>query len=88
MIAKILKFSTDWCAPCIALDKRLKGFDAVPIEELDVSDTELTKKHAVRHLPLLIFLNEEGKVCARLSGIVTLESINEILNEYGIYKHE
>lgn len=86
MIVKILKFSASWCHPCKILSDRLRTFDKVPIEEIDCDDksnSELIKKYAIRNLPLLIFVDSEGRPMARLSGVVTKDSINEILKEYG-----
>ncbi len=85
MIVKILKFSASWCHPCKVLSDRLKDFNKVPLEEIDVdSNPELVKKYTIKNVPTLIFVDPEGRPSARLGGVVTLDSINEILDEYGI----
>ncbi len=84
MISKIYKFSASWCHPCKVLSDRLKDFNKVLIEEIDVdTNPELVKKYTIKNVPTLIFTDSEGRPSARLGGAVTLDSINEILEEYG-----
>ncbi len=86
MIDRIYKFSASWCHPCKVLSDRLKEFDKVPIVEIDCDDSfnaDIVKRYNIRNLPALIFADKEDRPSARLSGIVTLDSINEILEEYG-----
>ena len=77
---KILKFYADWCAPCRALTTVLDGGN-VETEAVNIElNADLTIQHNVRKVPTLVFLDEEGKEAARLSGMITLEQVKEKIN--------
>lgn len=80
MIKKIVKWGTDYCAPCKALDKVLDEFTDVPVEKCNADDEDLLEaclKANIRSVPTLIFYNEEDEEVARNIGFITLEALRE-----------
>ena len=63
----IFDFYADWCAPCRALDVRLRALaaerDDVAIRKIDIIDwtTPVVKQHGVEGLPFMILYGPDGK---------------------------
>ena len=82
MSIEVLKFSATWCEPCKVLAKNLEGVEG--IRNIDVNENmELSAQYGVRNIPLLVFL-KQGKELGRMSGAITKEKYEEILNEYNL----
>jgi len=82
MSIEVLKFSATWCNPCKVLAKNLEGVEG--IKNIDVNENmELSAQYGVRNIPLLVFL-KQGKELGRMSGVITKEKYEEILNEYNL----
>ncbi len=82
MSIEVLKFSATWCGPCKVLAKNLEGVEG--IKNIDVNENmELSAQYGVRNIPLLVFLSQ-GKEIGRMSGVITKEKYEEILNNYNL----
>lgn len=82
MITKIKKFSCEWCGPCKVLHNRLIDFNRVPIKEIDCENNpDEVDKYNIRNVPVLIFLDGDTEV-VRLTGLVTIDDINNKIDEY------
>ena len=80
MSIEVLKFSASWCGPCKELTKTLEGVEG--IKNIDVNENmELSAQYGVRNIPLLVFL-KQGKELGRISGAISKEKYEEILNDY------
>jgi thioredoxin 1 len=80
MNIEVLKFSAAWCGPCRVLAQTLK--DVVGIKNIDVNENiELSAQYGVRNIPLIVFLRD-GKELGRVSGAITKEKYEELINEY------
>ncbi len=83
MINKILFFHASWCGPCKLLEKELKHFTTVPIEEFDADeDEELCTKFNIRSIPTLVFINQDGEEVARNVGFIKASDLIEKLKQY------
>ena len=76
---KIIKFYSDWCAPCKELTpiirKLEKEFSNIIFLNLDVTkNNESVLKSCVRSLPTLLFL-KDGKELNRITGFRNSETI-------------
>lgn len=77
---KILKFYTTTCMPCKAIGKLLEKVE-VPVEEINaLEDIVAVDKYNICTTPTLIFLNEKDEEVGRTVGMVTLSTIQEIIN--------
>jgi thioredoxin 1 len=79
---KILRFTAEWCKPCVQLTENLKRADLkTPLEVIDIeSDNILATEHGVRNLPTMIML-KDGKEISRIVGLKTPKQIKEWAGE-------
>lgn len=76
---KILKFGAPWCTQCKGLDLVIKDLD-LPIETINVDeDEEAAEKYNILSIPVLLFIDDDGKEVDRILGIVPKQ---EIINKY------
>lgn len=70
MSKKILKFSASWCGPCKSMSSVLSRLVLpVAIDEVDVDEQhEKAAQYAIRGVPTLIMVDDQGKELARLVG--------------------
>jgi thioredoxin 1 len=78
---ELLKFSAEWCGPCKALSKIMKEITfPYPVTEIDIDENiELSSKYAIRSVPTLLLVDEEGFVIKKISGIMTKEKLTQEL---------
>jgi thioredoxin 1 len=76
---KILKFSADWCRPCKKLTETLDQMVLPYVVENKDIDAEpgLASDYAVRGVPTMIIVDDEGKELSRLVGPRTKADIME-----------
>ena len=89
----MLDFYASWCAACKELDHKtyadpavaakLDNYVNVKLDFTRSSETTeaLTEKYQIPGLPVVIFMNAEGKVLKRFTGFVEPEKMLSILNE-------
>ncbi len=93
--AKIIKFSSPMCSECqdvaVEIKKAMKdNNNSVIIEEYNVLDSyakgknitkDMIKKHKVSLVPTLVFVDKEGKVIKKHTGMIKSNEITAILDE-------
>lgn len=79
---KLLKFYTNSCCQCKMLNKRLEGFNLVPIEPIDCEEDpdNLATKFQVRSLPTLVLVDDNGKFLRKFTGHISREGVEKIVN--------
>lgn len=67
---KLLKFYAEWCQPCKMLSRVMQDVDlGVPVENVDIdSNMEMARQYNVRGVPLLVLVEDDGKVVRSKSG--------------------
>jgi len=76
-MTKLLKFEADWCGPCKQQDSLLEGYDATPIEKVDVetdAGSDRARQWEVRSLPTLILL-DDGQPVQQWTGLTQVDEI-------------
>lgn len=79
MNIEVLKFSAQWCPPCRVLAQTLEGVEGITNIDIDKA-METAREHNVRSVPTLVF-KKDGKEVHRISGSISLDRYNEILDE-------
>lgn len=75
---RILKFSSERCAPCKMVSETLekKNLDGIEIVELNsLEHLDEFKKYGIRTVPTLIQVDEDGEVIERLDTYSFLSSL-------------
>ena len=79
---EVLKFSANWCGPCLMLGMTLKSLDenTIPIREVDIDEElDLASKFNIRSVPTMVML-ENGSEVKRVTGAIPLAKVKEFLN--------
>jgi thioredoxin 1 len=79
MNLEVLKFSASWCGPCRVLSNILQGVKGITNIDID-TNMETARKYNVRQVPTMVFL-KDGEEVHRVSGTITLDKYNQILDE-------
>ncbi len=83
MISKIFFFHASWCGPCRLLEKELKDFSYLPIDEFDADENEeLCNKFNIRSLPTLVFINSDEQEIGRNVGFIKTSDLIEKIKQY------
>ncbi len=87
----MLDFYATWCAACNELDHKtfsdqavvdkLKNYVTVKLDFSVKSDEALTEKYKILGLPVVIFMDANGKIYKRVEGFVNAEDMLKIINE-------
>jgi thioredoxin-like negative regulator of GroEL len=80
---KVLRFTAIWCGPCKMLSESLSRIETtVPIEAIDIDKHPvLAAKYAVRSVPTMVMVDENGNAIKTLTGNQTAEVLRKWLND-------
>jgi len=79
MNIEVLKFSATWCGPCRVLANTLKDVEGITPIDLD-TNIEVAREYKVRSVPTLVF-KKDGVEVHRISGAISLDNYNQILDD-------
>lgn len=80
---KLLKFQSDWCAPCKVQTTMMHGFNKCPVEEINIEHgDERVSQHNIKSVPTLILVNEDGKELWRKSGLTNIMEIEKSVSKH------
>jgi len=79
MKIEVLKFSASWCGPCRVLSNTLKDVEGITQVDID-TNMETARKYGIRSVPTMVFLKDDKEV-HRISGAISLDRYNQILDE-------
>ncbi len=87
----MLDFYAKWCGACNELDHktfsnqevvdRLENYITVKLDFTTETDKVLTEKYQIRGLPVVIFLNGQGKIFKRIEKFINAEDMLDIIDE-------
>lgn len=79
---KLLKFSANWCQPCIAMKSTVEmALNDTNIELVDINiddNPDVVREYKVRSIPTLILVKGE-EVVDRLTGRTSLAQVRALL---------
>ena len=76
MVTKIYKVGAEWCGPCRQLKQELKGFNLVPIIEIDADEDEgFCEKYNIKNIPVLLLCDNNNNVLYRQVGLISKEDL-------------
>jgi thioredoxin-like negative regulator of GroEL len=83
---KVIKFSTEYCAPCKALqpvfNKVKANFPGIIFEEINVDvDSAATIKYGVGSVPTIV-VEKNGQVVGRTMGMKTESILESFINSH------
>ena len=81
----ILKFGSEYCDACIALDFELEEIDDkhdnVSILEIDCGDSpDLAQQYGVRQVPTMVIYENENSTLWHKEGVLLAQDIEKIIN--------
>ena len=82
----ILKFGSEWCDPCHALECELEELDEsaenISILMIDCDEsTELVEKYKIHQMPTMVIYKDADTVIHHGEGIVLCQDIQKIIDE-------
>ncbi len=87
----MLDFYAKWCGACNELDHktfsnqeivdRLENYITVKLDFTTETDKILAEKYQIRGLPVVIFLNGQGKIYKRIEKFINAEDMLDIIDE-------
>jgi thioredoxin 1 len=91
---EIIKFGAEWCGPCkmmkpamnsLKTKYNIEGSD-IQITDMDVDlNPEMASLHKIKNIPVTVF-KSDGIEIKRVVGVLSLDKIEEIINEVNITK--
>ena len=76
MVTVIYKVGAEWCGPCRQLKQELKGFNLVPIIEIDADEDEgFCEKYNIKNIPVLLLCYNNNNVLYRQVGLISKEDL-------------
>ena len=82
MVTVIYKVGAEWCGPCRQLKQELKGFNLVPIIEIDADeDEEFCEKYNIKNIPVLLLCDNNNNVLYRQVGFISKEDLTRKIIE-------
>ncbi len=81
----ILKFGSEYCDACLALDFELEEIDDkyenVSILEIDCGESEdLTQRYGVTQVPTMVIYENKNSTLWHKEGVMLAQDIEEIIN--------
>jgi len=81
----ILKFGSEWCEPCHALESELEDVDddneTVSVLMIDTDESpELAQEYGVRQLPTMLIYRDADTLLYQGEGVLLSQDIEEIIN--------
>ena len=81
----ILKFGSEWCEPCHALEGELEDVDDdnehISVLMIDCDESqELAAQYSIRQLPTMLIYNPRREMVYRGEGVLLASDIEEIIN--------
>lgn len=85
----LVEFYATWCGPCREMQTILEDLertmrtraDVIRIDTDSSENSDLTRQHRIMSVPTFI-LYREGRVMWRHSGVVSLETLTDIIRRY------
>ncbi len=83
---KVLKFGAIWCTECLVMRPMWQEIEQeIPDLATEYYDgdehAELLKQYEIKHLPVFIFLDKDGREFLRLKGIQNKKDLVKIVKE-------
>ncbi|MGB5966518.1 MAG: thioredoxin family protein [Sulfurimonadaceae bacterium] len=80
----ILKFGSEWCEPCHALESELEDVDDdnenVSVLMIDTDESaDLAAQYSVYQLPTMVIYKKENEMIYRGEGVMLAQDIEEII---------
>lgn len=91
---EVIKFGAEWCGPCKMMAPAMKNLKEkyniegsdVQITDIDVDlNPEMASLHKIRNIPVTVF-KTDGVEIKKVVGVLSLDKIEEIINEVNITK--
>ena len=84
----ILKFGSEWCEPCHALECELEDVDddneKVSVLMIDTDQSpDLTNRYDVYQLPTMVIYKNANEMIYRGEGVILAQDIEEIIGDNG-----
>jgi len=81
----ILKFGSEWCEPCHALEGELEDVDDdnenITVLMIDTDESqELAGQYNIRQLPTMLIYKSDDEFIYRGEGVMLASDIEEIIN--------
>lgn len=80
---KAIKFHATWCQPCKMLSRIVEDAGdkiTMPIENVDIDqNTEMAVKYAIRGVPTIVVVDDDGKEVRRKSGMMKENELIDFL---------
>ena len=78
---KLLVFSAAWCGPCQTMKPSLEELDQERLVRYDIDvEVDAVEKYNIRAVPTLILVDKDGVELERLTGVQTLNRLQELLD--------
>ena len=78
---RLLKFEAAWCQPCKQLTQIMDTINfPYPVEKIDIdTNRDACIEYGIRGVPHLILMDENNNIVTRVGGMVTKETLLEVL---------